>query len=138
MDAFGYAVITACIWGVVPIFEKIGLTGPVQPSVGVVFRSFGVCVGMAVLLSRLPLSSVMAVPWRSSLWLMAGGCLASVGGQLLFYHSLKHGEASRMVIVAGMYPLVTCLLGLVVLREPLTTAKAAGVALIIAGVTLLR
>lgn len=138
MDAFGYGVLTALIWGVVPILEKIGLGGTVRPMVGLAFRSLGVCVGLALLLCWLPSSSLTAVGWRSATWLMTGGCLASVLGQMMFYHSLKLGEASRMAVVAGAYPLVTCLLGVLILREPLTLTKVAGAVLIVVGVSLLR
>jgi transporter family protein len=138
MNGFEYGLVTALIWGIVPILEKIGLGGSVQPMAGLAYRSLGVCAGLALLLCWLPGSSLAAVGWRSAAWLMASGCLASVLGQMMFYHSLKLGEASRMAVVAGTYPLVTFLLGVVVLREPLTMAKALGVALIVAGVLLLR
>jgi uncharacterized membrane protein len=42
--AFMYAVLTAIIWGVAPAFEKTGLSGKVDPYVGVVIRTIPVVI----------------------------------------------------------------------------------------------
>ncbi|MBI1991710.1 MAG: EamA family transporter [Candidatus Omnitrophica bacterium] len=138
MSAFLWALLTAAIWGVVPLLEKLGL-GSASPAVGVMVRSFGVVVGM-LLFGWLwsPWSALRSVSWSSILLLGSGGLLASFVGQFAFYHALKSGAISQVTPVAGAYPLVAALLGWWVLREPLTMSRLLGVGLIVAGVFLLR
>ena len=138
MSAFLWAVVTALIWGVVPLLEKLGLRAA-TPMVGVLVRSLGVLVGFlcwGLLVS--PWSAIRALPWSSVLLLAGGGFLASFLGQMAFYHALKSGAVSQVTPVAGAYPLIAALLGWWLLREPLTTTRILGVLLIILGVVLLR
>ncbi len=138
MSAFLWAVVTACIWGVVPLMEKVGLGGA-SPAAGVIVRSIGVVVGLLVFSwVWSPWASLRAMSWPSILLLAAGGLLASFVGQFAFYHALKSGTVSQVTPVAGAYPLVAALLGWVVLREPLTISRVLGVACVVAGVLLLR
>jgi transporter family protein len=138
MNAFFWALVTALIWGVVPLMEKLGL-GQAAPAAGVVVRSLGVVAGLVVF-------SVVTSPWAalrglsasSVLLLMGGGCLASFIGQMAFYRALKAGALSQVTPIAGAYPLVAALLGWWVLREPLNVSRVGGVVLIVLGVWLLR
>ena len=140
MDAFGWALVTAGIWGMVPVLEKIGLSlGAMPASVAVLVRSVGVLVGLVVCtIVWQPWAALRAVPWRAGLLLAAGGLLASFVGQLAFYQALRVGAVSRITPVAGAYPLVAALTGWLILREPFTPGRALGVFLVVAGVWLLR
>ncbi len=138
MSAFWWALLTAGIWGVVPLMEKLGL-GQAPPAAGVIVRSLGVVAGLAVLsLAAAPWAAVRALSWPSVVLLAGGGFLASFVGQLAFYHALKTGQLSQVTPVAGAYPLVAAILGWIVLREPLTGARVLGVLCIVAGAVLLR
>ncbi|MBI2104908.1 MAG: EamA family transporter [Candidatus Omnitrophica bacterium] len=138
MTAFLWALLTAGIWGVVPLMEKIGLAGG-SPTVAVVVRSFGVLAGLLVFGWWLaPWPALQGLSWRSVALLMGGGFLASFVGQLAFYHALRTGAISQVTPVAGAYPLVAALLGWWVLREPLTLPRLLGVVFVVAGVLLLR
>lgn len=138
MSAFLWALLTAGIWGIVPLMEKTGL-GTVPPTLGVMVRSCGVVVGL-VLFGWLwaPWSAVRTLSWSSILLLAGGGLLASFVGQLAFYQALKTGAISQVTPVAGTYPLVAALLGWWVLREPLTLSRVVGVVCIVVGVMFLR
>jgi len=73
------------------------------------------------------------------LWLLVlGGFLASVVGQIFFYHGLKVGEASKVVPLAATYPLISFILGVIFLNEQLTLPKALGLGFILVGVFFLR
>ena len=138
MNAFWWALLTAGIWGVVPLMEKIGL-GQNDPVLGVVVRSAGIVLGLIVFSAVVsPITAVQTLGWRSALLLAGGGLLASFVGQMAFYHALKTGSLSQVTPVAGAYPLVAAILGWVVLREPLTLTRALGAACVVAGVVLLR
>ena len=138
MSAFGWAIVTACIWGIVPLMEKLGL-GRSDPVTGVFARSFGVVAGLLIFgLWWSPWKAVFNLSVRSFLLLAAGGLLASFLGQLAFYHALKGGQVSQVTPLAGTYPLVAAVLGWWLLREPLSASRVVGVVLIVIGTLLLR
>lgn len=138
MSAFWWALLSACIWGVVPLMEKVGLQGT-APETAVMVRTLGVTVGLAVWsLVSPPWAAVRAMSWTSIVLLATGGLLASFVGQMAFYRALKAGAVSQVTPVAGTYPLIAALLGWVVLREPLTLTRGLGVVCIVIGVVLLR
>ncbi len=138
MSAFLWAMLTACIWGVVPLMEKVGL-GNHSPTAGVMVRSLGVAAGVLVFgWVWSPWSALCGMQWPSILLLAGGGLLASFVGQLAFYHALKAGAVSQVAPVAGTYPLVAAVLGWTVLREPLTLTRSLGVVCVVLGALLLR
>ena len=138
MSAFWWALLTACIWGIVPLMEKVGLKGH-APETGVMVRTFGVVAGLAIWsLVSPPWAAVRAMSWTSVVLLATGGFMASFVGQMAFYQALKTGAISQVTPVAGTYPLIAALLGWVVLREPLTLTRGLGVLCVILGIVLLR
>ena len=138
MNAFIWAVLAALVWGVVPIFEKVGLR-QTMPLAGLFYRSVGVMVGMLLLgFFMVKPQEIRSVDIRSALCLMAGGFLASFIAQIFFYNSLKVGEVSRIVPLAGSYPLIAFLLGVLLLGESVTPFKMVGVLLVLSGVWFLK
>lgn len=103
-------------------------------------RCFGVIVGTVILalFNTNLLKMALKADLKTMLFLIAGGIMASVLGQILFYSALKQGEASKLVPVAGMYPLVSFILGLIFLGETFTLSKGFGMVLVVLGVFLLR
>lgn len=65
-----------------------------------------------------------------------GGTAGALGG-LFFYWAISRGEASRVVIVTAMYPIVTVILAWFFLKEPLTIQKIAGIVFAVLGICLL-
>ena len=140
MTPFAWALLAALCWGMAPLFEKAGLQGTRDPAVGVLIRSLGVLTGMLCLLpfiSRVG-SRLADMPLRSWFYLAMGGILASIVGQIFFYRALKFGEVSRVVPIGASYPVIACLLGLLIWKEPLTLGKTCGVVLVMVGIYLLR
>ena len=139
MNPFYWALGAALIWGCVPLIEKFGLM-KIDPYTGLIYRCLGVAVGLIVL----PLWKTEAIQWPfpekslGMICLMMGGFLASVVGQIFFYNALKTGEASRVVPLAGAYPLVSFILGVILLGEKLTLAKLGGIGFVLMGVFLLK
>jgi len=121
------------------MIEKLGLTR-IEPAVGLFYRCCGVLFGIALLF--IFYGKAIRASWANlhsgMLILIGGGFLASVVGQICFYHALKTGEASRVVPLSGAYPLVAFILGVLILGEKVTLAKTAGILLVLSGVYLLR
>lgn len=139
-EAFVWALLTALVWGIVPILEKLGLQ-KVQPDTGLFLRSLGVIIGGAILLIfkftslKIELSAVSA---KTVFFLILGGFLASFIAQLFFYRALKLGEVSRVVPIASVYPLIAFLLALIFLNEKITITKTLGLCFVLLGILLLR
>lgn len=139
MQAFHWAILTALVWGAAPLFEKMGIA-KIDPLPGLFLRIFGVLFGMMLLLIFKfdIVKEAMSARPQTILFIMMGGFLASIVGQMFFYRALKMGEVSRMVPLAATYPVVTFILGVIFLSEKITLAKLGGVALIVSGIFLLK
>lgn len=139
MKAFYFALMTAFVWGIVPVLEKMGLMR-IAPMAGLLIRSCGVIIGASILavFNHQAFKVALKADPRTIFFLVLGGLTASIIGQLFFYNSLKIGEASKMVPIAGTYPLVSFLLGVIFLGESFTAVKASGVVFVILGLFLLR
>ncbi len=139
MKPFVWAVLTALIWGCVPIFEKLGLDKlPVW--VGIFYRCLGVILGALVLFAFKfqEIKDALASAPVNILLVFIGGFLASFVGQVCFYFALKNGEASRVVPVAATYPLISFFLGIIFLSEKVTLAKVGGIFFVLLGIFFLK
>ncbi|MFC1508059.1 EamA family transporter [Candidatus Omnitrophota bacterium] len=139
MKAFYFALITAVIWGIVPILEKMGVSR-IMPLAGIFIRSCGVLIGISILaiFNTQAVRVALKADPRTIFLLVTGGFMASIVGQIFFYNALKTGEASKVVPVAGIYPLVSFFLGVIFLGESFTIVKGAGLLFILLGLYLLR
>jgi len=139
MSAFHWSILTACVWGIAPLLEKIGLA-KTTPLAGVFLRSIGVVVGIIVfLIFRFDIArQAFTIKPMNALYIITGGILASIVGQIFFYHALKFGQASKVVPIAATYPLVAFILGVIFFKEGITFAKISGLSFVILGVILLK
>lgn len=139
MKAYYWAILAALIWGVAPIVEKLGLA-EISPLPGVFLRSMCVFVGGLVIAVFSPgvFKALAGYSMRSMILIGVGAICASIIGSIFFYHALKTGEASRVVPIGASFPLVSFILGVIFLHEGVTAAKVAGMALVIAGIYLLK
>ncbi len=138
MTAFKWAIITACVWGVVPILEKAAI-GKITPQLGIFYRCIGVALGMILLgIFLTSRKQFTAIDLKSIILLISAGFLANFVGQLLFFHGLKMGEVSSFVPIAGSFPLVSFILGVILFGEAITPFKVGGVALITLGIWALK
>jgi transporter family protein len=138
MTAFKWAVMTACVWGVVPILEKMSL-GKITPYVGLFYRCIGVMLGMLLLGAFLVRPhEFKTIDAKSLVFLVLAGFLANFVGQLLFFHGLKAGGVSTFVPIAGSFPLISFILGVVLLGEAVTPMKVGGVIMILLGIWALK
>jgi transporter family protein len=140
MDKYGFlfSLLAAVLWGLTPVVEKLGLARA-TPIVGVAIRS----VAIAVILIGIIIfggcwQAVKAVDAKTAFYLILGGIMAGLCGQWAYFKALKYWESSRVVPIAGAYPLVALVTSILFLGEELTLAKAIGTMLVVAGVILLR
>jgi transporter family protein len=137
--AYFLSILTAFIWGIAPIFEKMGLSGKIEPFVGVVVRTIPIIIAGFIGLAFMgKIGSLWQLAPRDALLVAIGGLLAGFAGQFTLYSALKIGQASIVVPVAATYPLVAMVVSILFLGEPLTWQKVVGVVLVFSGVLLLR
>jgi transporter family protein len=139
MKSFYLALATALVWGLVPVIEKIGLSR-LSPQAGIFVRCLAVAAGAGVLLAFKPgiIAELTKTQPLYIVLIMVGGFVANFLGQLLFYSALKGGEVSRVVPIAGAYPLIAFVTGILILGEKLTMIKSLGVGCVLVGIFLLK
>ncbi|MBI4243438.1 MAG: EamA family transporter [Planctomycetes bacterium] len=138
-DWFSWALLTAVVWGVVPIFEKMGLV-KAQPYAGVVLRCAGIVIGVIFMIALRPscLTEIKGLSWTTITFLLLAGILGSVVGQITNFSAMKLGEVSRVTPVTGSWPMVAFIIGLVFFSEAITLYKIIAAVFILAGIVLLR
>jgi transporter family protein len=67
---------------------------------------------------------------------LAGGMAGAIGG-VFFYFAISKGEASRVVTLTSLYPMISVILASLFLNEVLTPQKIAGIACAVAAMVLL-
>jgi bacterial/archaeal transporter family protein len=127
-------VATAVLWGATPIIEKIGLAR-VDPLIGVTVRSTIVTAGLLILTLLMGKGrDLLAVEGSTLVIFGASGMMAGLLAMWTYYTALKMEATSKIVPIAACYPLVTVLLGVLILREGVTLSRVIGTALIVSGI----
>lgn len=100
------ALITAFLFGLAPIFGKLGLEG-INPVFALCIRSFiisGIILGY--LLINNDFISLVDINKTSRILIVLEGMCAALLGQLFYYYALKFGEASVVVPLIATFPLL--------------------------------
>ena len=138
MDWIWFAILAALCWGAAPSFEKVGIS-KMSPLVAVTVRSVTISIILVIaVIFTGEISKIPKIDSKSLAYIAIGGILAGLLGQMLYFFALKSGESSRVVPVAGTYPLVAAILAIVLLGETITAQKILGIVLIIGGIILVK
>lgn len=138
MKVFWLALLTALLWGIAPVFDKLGL-GKATPLAALSVRTVVVAIGLLVFfVASGGYREFANLDARSVFYIALGALAAGLVGQFVYFHALKLGEAARVVPIAATYPLVAALLSITFLKEPVTPGKILGAVLIVLGVVAIR
>jgi bacterial/archaeal transporter family protein len=138
MNWFIFALAAALLWGIAPIFGKMGLV-KTDPLTALTIRTTGVAVALFfVNLFGARVEALKAAGPKTWVFLIAEGLGAGLFGHYAYLFALKYGKASSVVPITADYPIITIILGAVLLREFLTPGKIAGGLLVAAGVYLTK
>ncbi len=66
----------------------------------------------------------------------AGAAVSVAGGTIALLYAMRTRDAGEAVALTGSYPVITMVLGALLLSEPITVTRVAGVAAIATGVVL--
>lgn len=128
--------LTITLWGVSSILEKVGLK-TVSPLVGLFIRTSFSLIGLSITVFLLERDKILTLQLKEILILCGSGILGGFLGMLGYFSLLKAKEASLVVPLTASYPLVSTLLAVIFLKEPLTVYKLLGTTLVILGLFLL-
>ncbi len=138
MKGLLFAIITAILWGMAPMFEKAGIA-KLDPFTAITLRSCVIATLLVILFLTLGKASHLPkIDLRSVILVVIGGICAGLLGQWTYFKALKLWEASKVVPVAATYPLFAMVFSIVLLGESFTWVKAAGTLLVVTGIFLLR
>lgn len=133
-----FLLLTIFCWGISPILEKSALR-QVAPLDGLFIRSIGVFI--IFLLFFVPTKRykvIFEIPFKSIVLFVISGTLAGFLGMYFYFHVLRANPSSKTVPLAAIYPLVTAILGILLLKEDLSWQRIVGTILIVFGVLLVR
>lgn len=141
-QVFGFVLLAVLFWGVTPVMEKLGFVSAdadVDPFVALVFRSLAAFLGLVILTVALgKWQSLIGASPRTLGFFSMSGITAGLLGTWAYLTAMKSGDAHQIVPLSATYPLVTAILGFLVLKEDVTLAKLLGTSLVIVGIWLLK
>jgi transporter family protein len=132
-----YALLAAILWGIAPVFEKLGLIH-ISPLAGLAIRTVSATIILILIMLFTNVhTEIIRADARTIGFLVMSGIVAGLLGMWSYFNAMKYCEASRVVPIVGAYPLFAFLFSLFLLGEQLTLQKGIGVILIVSGVVLL-
>jgi transporter family protein len=130
---FIFALCSLFLWGLWGFFQKLA-TNHISPRNVYVFAGIGPII--VVLFVLLSLNFRMQINREGIAYALLAGLAGSIGG-LFFVHSVSRGKASIVITLTALYPVVTILLSLIVLKEEITIKQGIGIILALISMVLL-
>ena len=131
MDAIVLALLSAALFGAMTVAVRLGFARSADAglaSLTMTLVAFAVCAAGSALFAD-PGELRVEVLWPFAL----AGLLAPGLSQVLFTRAIAEAGASRASVVVGMAPLISVVIALAALREPVEAALVAGALLIVLG-----
>ncbi len=133
MESIVYILLAVVFWGLAPVFGKLGLE-KIDPLLAISIRTIGLSIIIViVLLFTGRWQEISSVDTRSGTLILLEGIFAGLLGHFAYYFALKTGEISRTVLLVRGAPIITVLLGIMILGEKLSWSEVGGMILIISG-----
>ncbi len=119
-----FAGLSLAVWGLWGFFSKLG-TSVLSAQNVLVFSIIGSIIGVMITIIALPGPLVMNP--RGILYAILSGATSTLGS-MFFFLALRKGPTPIIVSITSLYPLVTILLSVLILREAITLRHALGIA----------
>jgi drug/metabolite transporter (DMT)-like permease len=130
------AILGALAFAVGGIATRRAVIRVLDATVGVLITvPLGVPFFLLILIATGQTASILSFSWQSYAWLSAAGIIHFIVGRSLSYSCTQLVGQNIANIVRRASPLVAVILGLSVLREPITWQLIVGVLLLIGGMT---
>jgi transporter family protein len=133
--ALVFALAALLCWGLWGLLGKLG-SRSLSPGQLLLLTYTGIVLVYPAVLALYAKGFAMDWSAPDHYYAVASGLVCGLGFPL-FYLALRGGDVSKVVVITATYPLVTVLLALWLLHEPLTLKSGLGTALSLAGIVLL-
>jgi len=120
-----YAFLTVACWGLWGVFSKLA-SNYSRPRQTLLFQAVGV-LAFAMMVLALERFQIQ----RTSIgfgWSFAAGFINFVGF-LFFFAAIQKGKVSTIIALSSLYPVVTILLSVLLLREKISPREGLGIGL---------
>lgn len=132
-----FVLLTVLIWGLWGFLGKLA-TRYNSPVMITAISSLVSPIFAVVLFSYIKMKSVSFNSSPLAVFLIVLTFLAGVSGSLAYYYALTKGNASVVVSLTSLYPAVTILLSVLILREKINIIQAFGFSLVLLGAFLIN
>jgi bacterial/archaeal transporter family protein len=132
MNWFAYAVLSAALAGLVPIFGKVGVSG-IDSTLATTVRAaimFGTL--FAIVMFRGTVRAVVALDARALFFIICSG-VAGAGSWLCYFKALELGDALRVAPIDRLSGAVTLALAVLLLHERAPASAWVGTGLMLMG-----
>ena len=120
---FWYSLICVLCWGAWALLSKLGSREIPPNTMQFLFTIGTVPVGVALLLAR---RGKLEKSTRGIVFGVLNGVLSGVGGLALFAAYHTNGNTTLITATTALYPMITVLLAIVILREQFRPIQALG------------
>jgi transporter family protein len=121
---FIFSLISLVLWGISGFFMKVA-TFKLDPKVAFLFQSSGVIVvaGIIFVISLNLVKGSLVLDFRSFIFyaLLAG--LTGGLGTFFLLKAYEKGNLATVTVLTALYPVISVLLGLIILKEKLTITQ---------------
>ncbi len=136
-DGVLMALTTSLLWGITPIFDKLGVEKASTGAVMIIrFTTTFFCILPLYFIPTFR-EEIFKLDGRTVMYISAAAVISAIFGICLYFMAMKRMEATKVTPICATYPLVTFVLGILILREQFNWIKMLGTALVVAGIALL-
>jgi len=133
-----FIILTIICWGSAPILEKYGLRD-IDPFSAVFIRSVAILFMLVIAFSFTGRINVLwKTPPKTILVFTISGFLAGLAGMWTYFKALKMAPSSKIVPLVAIYPLLTAILSVLILKEEFNWLRIMGTILIVIGIILVK
>ena len=122
---FWYSILCVLCWGAWALFSKLGSRQIPPETMQFLFTVGALPVGLALLVAR---RGKLEKSAKGISYAVANGIIAGIGGLTLFAAYHTNGNTSLITVATSLYPVITVVLAMLILRERLTATQALGLA----------
>ena len=136
MKAIIFALLTSLMWGIAPVFFKLGLKGGLNPIIALVFHNLSAFIFALIFLAITPnISSNFSL--KEIIFIAFGGIMSGFLGLFFFFKAVKEGHISVVAPIASTSPLWGAFVAFLFLGEAFSWLRVFGILLVVCGIVLI-
>jgi len=130
------ALLAAILWGIAPLLDKAVMSSNVSPYMANVVRTVGSMVFLTLATLYMKEFNSTHLTTKNIAYLLLAGIIAGGFAMVVYFKALKLTQASKVVPITSIYPLITVVFSAILLGEDINPKVVIGAILIVLGVML--